>query len=384
MKKIIKSATAAVCLAGMALTLGSCQLSQILGGDTTATPGGTGSPAGTTSAPITAAVPEALDYSTIDLSKYVRVDYKNIALQVSELPMDPTDAELDRELYDRMIEMGLYELDATAAKTAAGDYIEMEYTGYMDGETFSGGTSEKATIYLDIENSGYIAGFADGLIGVRPGDEVKLELNFPDNYYEDLAGKAVTFNVKVHGICRMVLSDANAETLSSGSYKTMAEYREYLCEYLKTISSYNALNEVANEMWNKVIERSEILEYPRAQYEYYYALLTNDYISAAAAKGVDYDTYLASEGLDADKIDENIKGYIKTELLLHAIAEQEELVITEAEYDEYVNTYYNYYAQYLLYGTTKEQIVQYLREQAFNEKVLYTVFGYCTLTKKTA
>ena len=384
MKKIIKGATAAALLAGMALTLGGCQLSQIIGGNDTDAPNSTNDGGETTATPITAAVPEAIDYSTIDLSKYVKVDYKNIALQVSEMPVDPTDAELDRELYDRMIELGLYELDTGAEKTAEGDYIEMEFTGYMDGETFSGGSSDKSTIYLDIENSGYIAGFADGLIGVKPGDEVELQLTFPQNYYEDLAGKAVTFKVRVHGICRMELTDATAEKLSDGNYKSMAEYREYLREYLKTISSYNALNEVATEMWNAVVERSEVLDYPRAQYEYYYALITNDYISAAAAQGVDYDTYLASEGLDADKIDQNIKSYIKTELLLNAIAEQENIVITEEEYDEYVNTYYNYYAQYLLYGTTKEQIVAYLREQAFNEKVLYTVFGYCNLSEKTA
>ena len=384
MKKIIRGATAAALLAGMALTLGGCQLSQIIGGNDTDAPNSTNDGGETTASPITAAVPEAIDYSTIDLSKYVKVDYKNIALQVSEMPVDPTDAELDRELYDRMIELGLYELDTGAEKTAEGDYIEMEFTGYMDGETFSGGSSDKSTIYLDIENSGYIAGFADGLIGVKPGDEVELQLTFPQNYYEDLAGKAVTFKVRVHGICRMELTDATAEKLSDGNYKSMAEYREYLREYLKTISSYNALNEVATEMWNAVVERSEVLDYPRAQYEYYYALITNDYISAAAAQGVDYDTYLASEGLDADKIDQNIKSYIKTELLLNAIAEQENIVITEEEYDEYVNTYYNYYAQYLLYGTTKEQIVAYLREQAFNEKVLYTVFGYCNLSEKTA
>lgn len=383
MKKIIKGVTAATLLAGMALTFGSCQLSQIIGGNDTDAPNSTNAGGDTTVTPVTAAVPEAIDYSTIDLSKYVKVDYKNIALQVSELPVDPTEVELDRELYDRMIELELYELDTAAEKTAEGDYIEMEYTGYMDGETFSGGTSDKATIYLDIENSGYIAGFADGLIGVKPGDEVNLELTFSQNYYEDLAGKAVTFYVKVHGICRMELTDATAEKLSDGNYKSMAEYREYLREYLKTISSYNALNEVATEMWNAVVERSEVLDYPRAQYEYYYALITNDYISAAAAQGVDYDTYLASEGIDADKIDQNIKSYIKTELLLNAIAEQENIVITEAEYDEYVNTYYSYYAQYLLYGTTKEQIISYLREQAFNEKVLYTVFGYCDLSEKT-
>ena len=371
----------------MSMMLGGCQLSKIFGNGGTTTAGagsGTASDA-TTEPPVTAAVPDAIDYSELDFSKYVKLDYKNITLEVSALPIDPTGDELERELGDRMVTMGLYELDTAADATRLGDYIEMEYTGYMEGETFEGGTSDKATIYLDIENRGYIAGFADGLIGVKPGDTVELNLVFPENYYDDISGKPVTFKVKVHGVCRLAKNDESASKLSNGKYKSMDAYREYLREYLRTISDYNALSEVSSELWNQVLERSEVLEYPEKQYQYYYALLTNDYIAAANQAGKDYDAYLAENGITPEKIDEAIKGYIKTELLVNGIATAENMTVTEEEYDEYVNRYYAYYAsQYMIYGMTKEQIVSYLREQAFNEKVLYTVFRYCALTQKKA
>lgn len=102
-------------------------------------------------------MPDQVDYDTLDLSKYIKLDYKNIPLTVSQLPLDPTEKEIEKELHDRMATMGLYELDTTAEKTAAGDYLEISFTGIMDGEAFDGGTSEKSTIYLDKENSGYIA-----------------------------------------------------------------------------------------------------------------------------------------------------------------------------------------------------------------------------------
>lgn len=367
----------------VSMMLGSCQLSQIFGKGGTSAADST-SAAVTTEPSVTAAVPETIDYSKLDFSKYVKLDYKDIPLEVSALPVDPTEAELERELGDRMVTMGLYELDTTADATRAGEYIEMDYTGYMDGETFDGGTSEKATIFLDVENSGYIAGFADGLIGVKPGTTVELNLKFPENYYEDISGKPVTFKVTVHGICRLEINDEAASKLSDGKYKSISDYRVYLHEYLKTISEYNALSEVSSDMWSAVMSRSEVLEYPEQQYQYYYALITNDYISAASEAGKDYDAYLAENGITAEKIDETIKEYIKTELILNGIATAENMTVTEEEYDEYVNKYYAYYAQYLVYGTTKEQIVAYLREQAFNEKVLYTVFGYCTLSQKKA
>ena len=124
-KTKIASALSVGLLASM--MLGSCQLSQIFGNGGTSAAGGT-SVAVTTEPPVTAAVPEAIDYSKLDFSKYVKLDYKDIPLEVSALPVDPTEAELERELGDRMITMGLYELDTTADATRAGEYIESSIT----------------------------------------------------------------------------------------------------------------------------------------------------------------------------------------------------------------------------------------------------------------
>ena len=107
----------------------------------------------------------------------------------------------------------------------------------------------------------------------------------------------------------------------------------------------------------------------------------SDYIVFVDGKRT--DTYLAENGMTAEKIDEEINSYIKTELILHGVAAAENVVLSEEEYDEFVNNYYAYYAQYM-WGATKEQIVTYLRNQAFMQKVVYTVFGYCELTLKNA
>ena len=99
----IKAKIAAAVSAGllMATLLSGCQLSKIFGTDTTQ-PGDTA-----TEAPVTAAVPDQVDYDTLDLSKYIKLDYKNIPLTVSQLPLDPTEKEIEKELHDRMATMGL-------------------------------------------------------------------------------------------------------------------------------------------------------------------------------------------------------------------------------------------------------------------------------------
>lgn len=378
----IRTKIAAVVAAAVAasLLLTGCQLSTIFGGETTSENAG----GSVTTTPVTVAVPEPMDLSGIDFSQYIKLNYKDIPFTVTSLPISPGEEEIDSELSSILVSYGLYDLDTTAEKTALGDYLEIEYTGYMEGETFEGGTSEKSTILLDTEKSGYIPGFADGLIGVKPGAEVELNLTFPENYYDDIAGKPVTFKVTVHGICRLQMTDESAATLSDGKYTTLNEYRVYLKDYLTEISGYNAFSEVYDQLWSEIMERSEVISYPDKQYQYYYSLLTNDLISSALSAGMDYDAYLAKNGITAESIDEEIKSYIKSDLVIYGIAAAENVELTEEDYSDYVNKYYAYYAQYLIYyGYTSEQIVSYLRNQAFSEAVLFAAFSYCTLTENT-
>ena len=378
----IRTKIAAIVAAAVAasLLLTGCQLSTIFGGETTSE----NADGSVTTTPVTVAVPEPMDLSGIDFSQYIKLNYKDIPFTVTSLPFSPSEEEIDSELSSILVSYGLYDLDTTAEKTALGDYLEIEYTGYMEGETFEGGTSEKSTILLDTEESGYIPVFADGLIGVKPGAEVELNLTFPENYYDDIAGKPVTFKVTVHGICRLQMTDESAATLSDGKYTTLNEYRVYLKDYLTEISGHNAFSEVYDQLWSEIMDRSEVISYPDEQYQYYYSLLTNDLISSALSAGMDYDAYLAKNGITAESIDEEIKSYIKSDLVIYGIAAAENVELTEEDYSDYVNKYYAYYAQYLIYyGYTTEQIVSYLRNQAFSEAVLFAAFSYCTLTENT-
>ena len=97
------------------------------------------------------------------------------------------------------------------------DRVVVDFEGFVDGEPFEGGSATELPVPLDEE--GMIDGFEDGLAGVQPGEDRTLELTFPQGYPEHLAGKAVTFNVKVHRVEEPVLpdlDDAFAERLGVG------------------------------------------------------------------------------------------------------------------------------------------------------------------------
>lgn len=93
-------------------------------------------------------------------------------------------------------------LDTTVGREVQdGDVVNIDYTGYKDGEAFDGGSTNGAGADLEIGSGTYIDGFESGLIGKKVGDTVDLDLTFPENYgASDLAGADVTFTVTINGI----------------------------------------------------------------------------------------------------------------------------------------------------------------------------------------
>lgn len=93
-------------------------------------------------------------------------------------------------------------LDTTEGLEAKdGDKVNIDYTGYLDGEAFAGGSTDGAGADLELGSDTYIDGFEDGIVGHKVGETFDLNLTFPENYgNSDLAGKDVVFTVTLNGI----------------------------------------------------------------------------------------------------------------------------------------------------------------------------------------
>lgn len=82
-----------------------------------------------------------------------------------------------------------------------GDILFIDYVGTIDGKEFAGGSTGGNGAYLVVGSGSYIDDFEEQLIGAHPGDEVRVEVTFPDDYgNSDLAGKDAVFMVTVNGI----------------------------------------------------------------------------------------------------------------------------------------------------------------------------------------
>ncbi len=91
-----------------------------------------------------------------------------------------------------------------------GDRANIDFEGFKGGEAFDGGKAEGHELVLG--SSTMIPGFEDGLVGKSAGDEVELNLSFPEQYHsEELAGQEVTFKVKVNSVSAPELPELDAE-----------------------------------------------------------------------------------------------------------------------------------------------------------------------------
>lgn len=84
-----------------------------------------------------------------------------------------------------------------------GDTVNIDYVGTIDGEEFSGGSTDGSGTDLVIGSGSYIDDFEDQLIGAHPGDQVSVEVTFPDDYSnQELQGQDAVFSVTINGIYR--------------------------------------------------------------------------------------------------------------------------------------------------------------------------------------
>jgi trigger factor len=130
---------------------------------------------------------------------------------VEELTVEKAQCDIADEDVEKMIETlrkQRQEFEVVTREAKLDDKVKIDFTGKMDGEVFEGG--EAKDFELELGSNSFIPGFEDGLVGKKAGDEVTLNLSFPEDYQkEDIAGKEVEFLVTVHEVKEAVLPELN-------------------------------------------------------------------------------------------------------------------------------------------------------------------------------
>lgn len=262
---------------------------------------------------------------------YVKLgEYKGLSVEQA-LP------EVTEEQVDAYINYQLSLNPKDGAKE--GDTVNIDYVGTMDGVAFDGGTASGQNLTLGSHR--FIEGFEEGLVGAKAGDVVELNLTFPEDYHEGLAGEDVVFMVTVNTIMAATPQELNEEYVKGLEVgcSTVEEYRQYVKDLLMESVTAAYEDEIENSLVSLLMESCEFTkEPPQALVDGYEGILRTNLAAEAANYGMSLEQFMSLAGMDAESYSQEIREqavrYAKQSIMMQAIADREGLDVSEEELEK--------------------------------------------------
>jgi len=214
-------------------------------------------------------------------------------------------------------------------KSKKKDTLVVDYKGFVGDEQFKGGTAEDQRITLGAGQM--IPGFEDGLVGAKAGEEVELNVTFPEDYSnEELAGKEARFEVSVKETIETVLPEMDQEFFSKYGVESDSE-EDFKAEVVKNMER-ELKNAVANNLKSQMVaalaEGNEV-EIPESLIAQEIETMKREAVQQFGG-GQDMDLSQLPNELFADQATKRVK----TGLLFAAIVKDNDIKADQAKVEE--------------------------------------------------
>ena len=216
-----------------------------------------------------------------------------------------------------------------------GDEVIIDYAGFVGDWQFPGGTAEKQPLTLG--SGTFIPGFEEQLVGANVGDQVDVNVTFPEVYHSaDLAGKAAVFKCTVHEInekreCE--LNDAFARMFVG--IESLEQMKAQLREQMEEYAEMMALNKVRDDLLKALVEQIEEFEEDEAMIENEIRIALDGFKQQLQQQGMEYANWLKLTGRTEEQVSAELRpqaiATLKARLALEEICRLENITVTEEE-----------------------------------------------------
>lgn len=291
-------------------------------------------------------------------------DYKNITVSRAEL--EPSDEEVMAYIDNILQQFPDVNTDESLV-IKNGDTINLDYVGSVDGVEFQGGSTGGQGTSLTIGSGMYIDGFEEQIIGHHVGENFDIEVTFPEQYTEELAGKDAVFNITVNGVMEP------AEFTDEFVNAHLAQYavtKEGFIKYYKDAVFNQALTEYVSK---RIIEDVKVTGYPKDYVKTVKGQIAYDDQMNFQSAGNEGSVVTAS-GMTKKEYDAQntikAQNQIETKLKVQAIYEDAGLTVTSDDVTKFFESSglgSQYYSSYeATYG----------KPYIYNASMAYTVVEY--------
>ena len=260
--------------------------------------------------------------------------YKGIKVEKADVTV--TDEEVAEEL-DKVKEQNARLVAADDKAVEDGDQTTIDFEGFVDGVAFEGGKGEDYP--LTIGSHSFIDTFEEQLIGKKVGEEVEVNVTFPENYQtKELAGKPAMFKVTIKEIKVKEypeLDDDFAQDVSE--FDTLDEYKEDIKKNLTEKKEKEAEAEKESKVIEAIVNDAE-MDIPEKMVEAQAEQMLEEFAQNIAMQGISFEQYLQFTGATVDQMKEQVKpqaqARVESSLVLEAVVKAENIEATEEEVEE--------------------------------------------------
>lgn len=278
------------------------------------------------------------------------LDLKGIdaTIETKKVTKKEIEEEINRRLENK-VEFEEYEDDKEIEE---GDFVFLDFKGFLkeDESEIEGGAAENHM--LQIGEGSFIEDLEEGIIGMKKGDEDKIDIKFPEEYRaEDLAGKEAYFEVKINKVADKKypeLTDKLVKEISD--FKTVKEFKDNIKQEIEKKKEQEAKSELRGEVFDKVLKKNNEFTLPENIVE------------------KEKKNYLEkNEEENEEKAIEEVEKSLRSYYILNKIAKDNNIDVSE-DIDKYIEQY----AQY--FGGDKEKATEMLKENGMLDQIAYSAW----------
>ncbi len=261
----------------------------------------------------------------VELGEYKGIEVTKVDVEVSDAEVD-SQVEIERNKNSRTV--------TVEREIADGDTANIDFEGFVDGVAFEGGKGDAYD--LKIGSHSFIDTFEDQLVGKKAGDELDVNVTFPEDYQaEDLAGKAAVFKVKVNEVKTTEVPELDDEFASDVSeFDTLDEYKADVRAKLAEQKKAEAKRAQEDEAVSKLVEAST-MEIPEPMIDNQVDTMMNEFAQNMAQQGLSLEQYMQFTGMTMDQFRAQVRpdalARIQSSLVLEAVAEAAAIEISDEE-----------------------------------------------------
>ncbi|MGH2377395.1 MAG: trigger factor [Candidatus Limnocylindria bacterium] len=245
-------------------------------------------------------------------------------------PAAPTDEDVERVIAGMREHHA--ELRPVDRPAASGDVLTVDVDAVIDGKALP---PMGRNAHIELGNEYSVPGLAEGLVGIRAGEERTLDLTFPaDHPDEDMRGKAGKFTVRVSAVAEKILPPLDEELAKTVGVADLATLRRAVRDELAHGAFHEARDSAADKALGHALDASEV-EVPEVLARDELDHMLADLRARAAERGLAWERFLLQAKKTEGEIREEWRPAAlrraKSLLVLDAIAERESVSVSSTE-----------------------------------------------------